>query len=781
VQPRFHGKTLRHDAHVPEATQEPPKLADAELEQDWRILVFQRHLHQLREGVQPRHPVVDLENRVAARLEDAPALGDEALRVRRVLDDAVRVDQIEGLVRKRQVLSAGDLKVAGQPLLLKIGFGELDGGRGHIDPARQGASAREPRQIDGGAAAHLEDPLPRVSVEANESRQVMEFLEVVLVEVVEESPGADGMLRDLEIVDARLPVVAHFLNGRHADHYTNNHQRSRFMTRDPAALSAHTFDMLVVGGGIYGLAVAYDAAQRGLRVALIERDDFGGGNSFNHARTIHGGLRYLQHLDLGRSRESIRERRTLAQIAPHAVSPMPFVLPLVRSLLKGPMAMRAGFLVDRAVGRDRNRGIDALRRLPPGRVLSHAQAIERYPGLPRKGLTGAAVWYDYVTPEADRLTFSWALAASAHGALLANYVEAAALLVDGRRVVGVKAIDRVNDRVLEIGARLTINAAGSGVDRLLEPLGVATGLRFLKAMNLVTRREAGDAAIGARAPSGRHFFLVPYRGRALFSTWESPRPIPSDDAAVHERDVAAFISELNQAYPALDLTATDVSMVHRGVVPATVASDGSASLDGHEHVHDHAAAEGPRRLEGIISVVGTKYTTARGVAERVVDRAVHRLRPETVPCRTASTPLPGGAIRDHLAALAADARREFDSRFSSDTIAHVIAGYGSQYREVLTLSEPRPEWSLRVDESSPVVAGQLVWAARHEMVVTLQDVVMRRTPLGAMGFPGDAAVERAAAIVAGELGWSEKRRQVEIRALSREYGAGQGTLKASKT
>ena len=125
---------------------------------------------------------------------------------------------------------------------------------------------------------------------------------------------------------------------------------SAAMTRDLDRLTGRTFDVLVVGGGIYGLTIAYDAAQRGLSVALVERDDFGSGASFNHLRTIHGGLRYLQTLDLARARESVRERRTLARIAPQAVEPLPFALPLYRSLLRGKMAMRAGFALDRLVG-----------------------------------------------------------------------------------------------------------------------------------------------------------------------------------------------------------------------------------------------------------------------------------------------------------------------------------------------------------------------------------------------------------------------------------------------
>src|SRR5437899_6116691 len=138
------------------------------------------------------------------------------------------------------------------------------------------------------------------------------------------------------------------------------------MQRDLEALTGQTFDLLVVGGGIFGLTIAYDAAQRGLSVALIERNDFGSGASFNHLRTIHGGLRYLQSLDVKRARESIRERRATARIAPHAVRPLPFALPLYRSLMRGKIAMRAGFLLDRLAAAGRTRGVPPGHRLPGG-------------------------------------------------------------------------------------------------------------------------------------------------------------------------------------------------------------------------------------------------------------------------------------------------------------------------------------------------------------------------------------------------------------------------------
>jgi len=539
------------------------------------------------------------------------------------------------------------------------------------------------------------------------------------------------------------------------------------MLRDLDQLAGRTFDVLVVGGGIYGLTIAYDAAQRGLSVALIERADFGSGASFNHLRTIHGGLRYLQTFDIGRARESVIERRIVATIAPHSVRPTPFALPLYGSLSRGVTAARAGFLLDRLISFDRNRDVIPSHQLPGGRVVS-GDALRRFPGLHRRGVAGAAVWYDYVTTEADRLTFSFALAASTHRAVLANHLEAVALLTDARRTVGVRARDSVEGRELDIAARITVNATGAAVDTLLEPLGASLQLPMLKVMNLVTQRDAGEAALGGRTGTGRNLFLVPWRGRALFGTWQSTVLCRPEDTGIVEADVMAFIRELNEAFPSLDLRPNDVTMIHRGIVPA-VTSNGGISLEGHEHVRDHAT-DGPGGLEGLMSVVGTKYTTARRVAERVTDRVLTKLQRQAAPCRTATSPLPGGDIKD-VGLTIADARRDSGVGLPSDTIPHLVAAYGSRYKEILHSCEGQPDLATRLAEGSPVIGAELVWAVRHEMAMTLADAVIRRTPLGALGYPGDKAVDRAADLVAGTLGWSHERRRSEVAALRRFYSA----------
>ena len=473
------------------------------------------------------------------------------------------------------------------------------------------------------------------------------------------------------------------------------------MIRQPGLglLGTRTFDVLVAGGGIYGLTIAYDCAQRGLSVALIDRGDFGSGASFNHLRTLHGGLRYLQTLDVGRARESLRERRTFARIAPGAIRLQPFVLPLGRSLTRGAFAMRAGFMLDRLVAFDRNQGLPAALRIPAGVVLSRSETIRRFPNLDAAGLTGAAMWHDYVSTESDRLTFSFAAAAAANGATLVNYMTATAPLRDGARVTGVRASDVVSGRSIDIGARLVVNAAGAGVNKWLGAASPAA-VPLVKAMNLVTRREAGYVALGGRSKSGRNLFQVPWRNRVLFGTWESGRLSGSEDPEGSEAEIAAFIDEINQAFPSARLTLDDVTLVHRGLVPAGPET-GQVAPARHELIRDEA--------EGLITVAGTKYTTARAVAQRVTDRVFSKLARPAVACRTDTTLLPFKASVD------------------------------------------------------------LVEAARNEMVVTLADAVIRRTPMGALGCPDDAELTSAAGIVGGALGWSAERTISEMADVRRFY------------
>ncbi len=531
------------------------------------------------------------------------------------------------------------------------------------------------------------------------------------------------------------------------------------MKRNLRSLADGTFDLLVIGGGSHGLAVAYDAAARGVRVALVERGDFGGGLSFNHQRTLHGGLRSLQTVDLARAREAIRERRALARIAPHLIQPLPFLMGSYRGLTRSRLALAAAFRLDALLGRDRNRGVVPERHLPAGRLISRAACARLFPGIRKDGLTGGAMWYDYQAVEPHRLTLAFALAADSHGAVLANYVEARAALRENGAISGMRVCDTLGGEEFDVRARLTLNATGSFGGRLMTSFGIRAPFPLLKTMNVVTTRPAGDVAFAAKARDGRMLTLVPWHGRALVGTSQSDEAIDTPDARVTEHEIDRFLSAANEAFPALALSRNDVTLVQWGLVPAS-AGRGAPTLRSHADVRDHAADGAP----GSITVVGVKYTTARGVAERAVNLVMKKLGRPVGVCRTGVQPLPGADIAD-VEGLAIQAMRRARVHLDDDVVGGLTRVYGTRCEDVLALTSERAALAERVAAGCPVIRAEIAHAAREEMAVTLADAVLRRTALAHLGDPGEEIAAGCAAAMASELGWSAGRTSDERRAL----------------
>jgi glycerol-3-phosphate dehydrogenase len=377
------------------------------------------------------------------------------------------------------------------------------------------------------------------------------------------------------------------------------------MNRDLGQLSRDSFDVLVVGGGIHGLTAAYEAAQRGLRVALVERRDFGSGTSFNHHKTLHGGLRYLQTADIRRMRESIAERRAFARIAPQLISVQPFVTPTWPRLARSRMAMRLAFLADQAFGINRNSGVPESHQLPAGRVLSREEFLALVPDAHSLPVTGGALWYDYKADEGDRLTLAFGLAASRFGAVLANYADAVEPLRHGSRVAGMKVRDAVGGEFIDVRARVTVNAAGSGVARVMAAFGARPVFPLLKAMNVVTTREASGPAVALPTSEGRLLVALPWRGRLTVGTSHGPQLCGADDTVVRLPEVTAFLAEINSAFPWLALGTGDVSLVHRGVVPARLRERQPPALLDRAEVRDHAK-DGISRVRSRSSASSTR-------------------------------------------------------------------------------------------------------------------------------------------------------------------------------
>ena len=428
------------------------------------------------------------------------------------------------------------------------------------------------------------------------------------------------------------------------------------MRRDLGALAAREHDLVVVGGGAYGAAAAWDAAVRGLSVALVEREDFGAGASWNSLKTIHGGMRYLQRMDLGRLRASARERSVLLRLAPALVRPLPFLVPAYGHGGTGREALAIGLRLNDWLTRDRNDGLPPSHRIPPARVVGKAEALRLLPGLEPRGLTGAALYSDAQASSTERLTLAFVHAAAAAGALCANHLEATGLLRSGGRVAGVALRDTLTGATLEVLSRAVLNAAGPWADELLSAFGLrrAPG-PLLRARNLVLRRApVTPFAVGGRS-SGRFLFLVPWEGRTILGTSYEPAEEPPSEPM-------AFLDEGARAFPWAGLRRSDVALVHEGLVPGR---GGASGLSTTPRLHDHEVEDG---LAGLVSVQGVKYTTARPVAERAVDLVARRLGRAVPAGRTAEGPLPRArpldgplearareAVRDEMAMTLADA------------------------------------------------------------------------------------------------------------------------------
>ncbi len=530
------------------------------------------------------------------------------------------------------------------------------------------------------------------------------------------------------------------------------------MRRDVARLAREEYDVIVVGGGIYGACATWEAAVSGLRVALIEAGDFGGVTSSNSLRTLHGGLRHLQRLDLPRMRESIQARREWLRLAPHLARPLRFVLPTSGHGIKGPEAMRVALGLNDLVSFDRNRGVDAGSILPRGSVWSGKLARALLTGARIPDCNGAATWFDAICLNTERLLWTVVAEALGNGAHAANYVRATALSRADLSVTGVQARDELTGREFPIRARCVINAAGPWVadwtgvvTRDGRPLYCAS-----KAFNLLTRplpfKEAVGFAVQQQSTGRVHtYFVLPWNGRALVGTCHVRCDPRTRSAVVTHQEVVEFLDDLNRVLGRNRIAASDVLGVYSGLLPETSTPAGEdVELQRAPRIVDHDKDGAP----GVFSVVGVKWTNSWPVAERVVRTACQFLRR---PAR-----LRGGRSRLWSTAESADTAAHRPWRLDADSLQSLRELYGPARGALFSLLDRDPALAGRVVADLPVIQAQIVHAARAEMAVQLADVVMRRTPLYLSESLDAAALNACAATLARELRWSQREIAAQV-------------------
>lgn len=394
--------------------------------------------------------------------------------------------------------------------------------------------------------------------------------------------------------------------------------------RNPARSASVEYDLVVIGGGIVGAMTLLEASRAGYRCALLERDDFGGATSLNSLRIVHGGLRYLQKLDLKRFFLSVSERRWLMSVFSELTTTLPCLMPLYGDGLRRPSVLRAALLANDLLSAHRNTGVPKGSRIPGGKLVGTAQVKRLFPLANDEGLQGGAVWSDGCLRDSQRLIMETLLWACERGAVALNYMEATALSTEGPRVSGVTGRDVITGSAYDFRASMVINATGPWSRQLASAFDRDIPALFRKSIAwnvLFDRPPLSEHAVAVSARGrGRHvFFAHQMNQKLLVGTGHAAAPEDQAEPRAGDAELSDFIAELNAAVPGLALKKRDTLRVFSGFLPAQPANPDR--LTTRDMVHDHGLDGGPR---GLYSVAGIKLTTAHALAHRLIRLITHR-------------------------------------------------------------------------------------------------------------------------------------------------------------
>jgi glycerol-3-phosphate dehydrogenase len=522
--------------------------------------------------------------------------------------------------------------------------------------------------------------------------------------------------------------------------------------RVPSDIENLTFDVIVIGAGINGAGIARDAAMRGLKVLLMDKGDLASGTTSWSTRLIHGGLRYLEHGELGLVRESLRERERLLRIAPHLVKPLPMLIPIYENARRGKLIIRAGMIAYDLLSFDKS--------LTRHHLLSREEALVRAPGLNPEGLRGAAIYYDAQIEYAERLVFENALSASQHGAAVLTYARVDKFIVENEEVRGVEFTDVLDNTVHVARSLVTVNVSGPWVDDVLSGTSRRADRMICgtKGSHLIVDEFQGapvDTLYVEAEADGRPFFIIPWNGAYLIGTTDLPYNGNLDEVKADDAEIDYLLKETNRVIPQARLNRDAIRYTYSGVRPLPCRKDTDPkSITRRHFIRDHAPT-----LGGFISIVGGKLTTYRNLSEQTVDLLYKKLGRKQPVCRTAEELLPGASAED-MASFGEQFKVE--SNLPEAVAKRLLRIYGTRAKDVLKLAASEVELLKTVNPLTGAIGAEILFSFRQEMAQTLTDCLMRRTLLGLNAAAGLDAVEPAARLARKYLGWDDDRVAREI-------------------
>jgi glycerol-3-phosphate dehydrogenase len=526
----------------------------------------------------------------------------------------------------------------------------------------------------------------------------------------------------------------------------NPHQRASAMK----SLATEEFDILIIGGGVNGVGAALDAVTRGLKVALVEAEDFASGTSSRSSKLIHGGLRYLEQYDFKLVREALRERELMVSTqCPHLVKPVSFLYPLTEKV-KERTYVGAGLALYDAL-----RGMK--RALPSHKHLTGKTIAQISPSLRQDIITGAIRYFDAQVDDA-RHTMMIARTAARHGAVLATGVRVDDLIRNGKKVIGVVATDRKTNKKINISAKSTIMCAGVWSDELHAQFGLTAGysVAMSKGVHIVLPAEAIHSKDGIilKTPVSV-LFLIPWANQWIVGTTDTPYDGDRSKPLATQEDVQYILDQANRVLEP-HLKAEDIVGVFAGLRPLVAnKSDSLTTKLSREHTVDRPAP-------GFVSLAGGKYTTYRVMAKDAVDLAVLDLRKLVSDSVTDKLPLIGA---DGYFALIQQ-REKIAEKYSipEATVTHLLNRYGSLIEEILEIIDADSLMAERLIPDLPYIKAEILHSVTHEGALSVEDVLLRRTRISFEDFySGSEVADEVARIIAPHLGWDSKERSASVK------------------
>jgi glycerol-3-phosphate dehydrogenase len=516
------------------------------------------------------------------------------------------------------------------------------------------------------------------------------------------------------------------------------------MNRDFSKLDQKSFDVLVCGGGIYGVWTAYDAALRGLKVALVDRGDWACATSSASSKLIHGGLRYLEALDISLVKKSLRERQMLMKAAPHRVWPLRFGIPVFKNGRLGGLRLKMGLIL-----------YDLLAGLrmtnEKHRHLGGFEFAEHFPYLDPSLLLNGFTYLDAQTDDA-RFVLELVDGALAVGAVCLNYCEVTDTIESQGQITAAQIVDKVSGREGRVYARQVVNATGQWIAATEQ--GQAW-CRLTKGVHLMMPKIlASEALLLTAQKDGRVFFMIPWYGLTLLGTTDTDYCGDVEQLKVEKADIDYLLNEANRVLKSVNWTEADIVGQYAGLrvlKNGVNSSPSSVSRDWELKIAEN----------GLLVSVGGKFTSAREDAASIVDTICKNLKVQ-VSCKTFGRPfpwLPDSDFRKWSESMMAQTAK---LGIDEESAFWLIRRHGNRVVNIFQLIDSNPGWAKRIIETLPFIIADIVFSADHEMVVHLEDLLRRRMPLFILAKMTRAEIVRVAELVADVLDWNQNTLKEEV-------------------